>query len=52
LAILYAQQEAWDQARACAEHLMRLEPRNRQWKALFELIRSEAKRNEKTVGQS
>jgi tetratricopeptide (TPR) repeat protein len=52
LAILYAQQEAWDQARACAEHLLRLEPRNRQWQALLELIRSEANRSEKTVRQS
>jgi tetratricopeptide (TPR) repeat protein len=42
LAILYAQQKQWGRARSCAEQLIRLEPRNRQWQGLLEFLEREA----------
>jgi len=42
LAILYAQQKQWSQAKRCADELLRLEPTNPQWRSFRKFIEKES----------
>ncbi|GAF78049.1 unnamed protein product, partial [marine sediment metagenome] len=48
LAIFYAQQESWNNAKACVEGLMRLDPANPQWASTLEYYEQESQGTGKT----
>ena len=48
LAILYAQQENWNAAKACAEGLTRMEPGNPQWGSLLDYFQQQSRQTGKS----